>query len=47
VDNGVGLCTLHHKLFDQGALGIQFDHTVLVSRHFVGRGPTAEEWCSG
>jgi putative restriction endonuclease len=42
VDNGVGLCTLHHKLFDQGAMGIGLDHRVLVSRHFVGRGPTAD-----
>jgi len=42
VDNGMGLCTLHHKLFDQGAMGLDPDHRVLVSRHFVGRGPTAE-----
>ena len=42
VDNGVGLCSIHHKLFDQGALGIQLDHTLLVSRHFVGRGPVAD-----
>jgi len=47
IDNGVGLCTLHHKLFDQGALGIQLDHTVLVSRDFVGRGPPAEELVIG
>jgi putative restriction endonuclease len=42
VENGLGLCTLHHKLLDQGALGIQSDHTVAVSQHFVGRGEAAE-----
>lgn len=34
-------------LFDQGALGIQVDHTVLVSRHFLGRGPAAGELVLG
>jgi putative restriction endonuclease len=42
VDNGLGLCTLHHKLLDQGAVGIHPDHTVAVSQHFIGRGEAAE-----
>ncbi|MFH8802624.1 phosphorothioated DNA-binding restriction endonuclease [Streptomyces sp. NPDC017936] len=41
VDNGLCLCSLHHKLFDKGALGIGDGHRILVSQHFVGRGPAA------
>ncbi|MGK5499971.1 phosphorothioated DNA-binding restriction endonuclease [Streptomyces sp. URMC 125] len=36
VDNGLCLCSLHHKLFDKGVLGIGDGHRVLVSRHFTG-----------
>ncbi|MFE7897365.1 phosphorothioated DNA-binding restriction endonuclease [Streptomyces sp. NPDC057424] len=43
VDNGLCLCSLHHKLFDKGVLGIGDSHRVLVSQHFVGRSPAARE----
>ncbi|MEU5086112.1 phosphorothioated DNA-binding restriction endonuclease [Streptomyces sp. NPDC021356] len=43
VDNGLCLCSLHHKLFDKGVLGIGDGHRVLVSRHFVGRSPAARD----
>ncbi|MET3982461.1 phosphorothioated DNA-binding restriction endonuclease [Streptomyces sp. PvR034] len=41
VANGLCLCSLHHKLFDKGALGIGDDHRVLVSQRFVGHSPAA------
>ncbi|MFE2377329.1 phosphorothioated DNA-binding restriction endonuclease [Streptomyces sp. NPDC059398] len=41
VDNGLCLCSLHHKLFDKGVLGIGDDHRILVSQRFVGRSETA------
>ncbi|MEU6347709.1 phosphorothioated DNA-binding restriction endonuclease [Streptomyces sp. NPDC047072] len=41
VDNGLCLCSLHHKLFDRGVLGIGDGHRVLVSQSFVGRSPAA------
>lgn len=37
VDNGLSLCSLHHKLLDSGVLGLTEDHRVLVSMHFVAR----------
>ncbi|QYX78622.1 phosphorothioated DNA-binding restriction endonuclease [Streptomyces akebiae] len=43
VDNGLCLCSLHHKLFDKGVLGVDGDHRVLVSQHFVGHSPAARE----
>jgi putative restriction endonuclease len=43
VDNGLCLCTFHHKLLDRGVLGISADRVVAVSAHFVGRGRAAEE----
>lgn len=43
VDNGLCLCSFHHKLLDRGVLGITDDHAVSVSSHFVGRGRAAEE----
>ncbi|KPI02310.1 hypothetical protein OK074_5311 [Actinobacteria bacterium OK074] len=43
VDNGLCLCSLHHKLFDRGVLGVGDGHRVLVSQHFVGRGSVARE----
>ncbi|MFJ1564180.1 phosphorothioated DNA-binding restriction endonuclease [Streptomyces erythrochromogenes] len=43
VDNGLCLCSLHHKLFDRGVLGIGDGHRILVSQHFVGRSPVARE----
>ncbi|GAA3773075.1 hypothetical protein GCM10022403_005280 [Streptomyces coacervatus] len=43
VDNGLCLCSLHHKLFDKGVLGIGDGHRILVSQHFVGRSRVARE----
>jgi len=42
VDNGIALCTLHHKLFDQGVIGLTRDRQIQISQHFVGHGSTAE-----
>jgi putative restriction endonuclease len=36
VNNGMTLCTLHHKLLDFGAFTIASDHRVLVSEHVNG-----------
>ena len=36
-DNGLALCSLHHKLFDRGALGLDSDLRVLVSTAFTSR----------
>lgn len=33
-DNGLALCSLHHKLFDRGALGLVQDR-IVVSNHFT------------
>lgn len=43
VDNGLCLCSLHHKLFDKGVLGIGEGHRILVSQHFVGRSHAARD----
>ncbi|MFD8813397.1 phosphorothioated DNA-binding restriction endonuclease [Streptomyces sp. NPDC059627] len=43
VDNGLCLCSLHHKLFDKGVLGIGDGHRILVSQRFVGRSPAARD----
>jgi putative restriction endonuclease len=43
VDNGLCLCTFHHKLLDRGVLGITQGREVAVSAHFVGRGRAADE----
>lgn len=37
LDNGLALCTLHHKLFDRGVLGLGHDLQVLVSGAFTAR----------
>jgi putative restriction endonuclease len=37
LDNGLALCTLHHKLFDRGVLGLGHDLQVLVSGTFTAR----------
>jgi hypothetical protein len=42
VANALALCSLHHKLFDQGAIGMTPDHTVAVSSHFIERSPAAD-----
>ncbi|HTJ68793.1 MAG TPA: HNH endonuclease [Actinospica sp.] len=41
IDNGVCLCSLHHKLFDMGVLGVTEDWRISVSGNFVGRSATA------
>jgi len=43
IANGIALCTLHHKLFDQGAVGLTTDHRIMVSQHFVGRSDVARD----
>lgn len=43
VDNALCLCSLHHKLFDRGVMGITTDGVIAVSRHFVGRSRVAED----
>jgi len=55
IDNGLCLCSLHHKLFDKGVLGIGWGsprsseaesgggHRILVSQSFVGRSTAARE----
>jgi putative restriction endonuclease len=43
VDNGLCLCSLHHKLFDKGVLGMDEGHRVLVSQRFVGHSPAARD----
>lgn len=37
LDNGLALCSLHHKLFDRGVLGLDDDLAVVVSRRFSAR----------
>ena len=39
LDNGLALCSLHHKLFDRGLLGLDGDVTVVVSQRFSARTP--------
>ncbi|MFF2726920.1 phosphorothioated DNA-binding restriction endonuclease [Streptomyces sp. NPDC058008] len=49
VENGLCLCSLHHKLFDKGVLGLGegrdpgVDHRILVSQSFVGHSAAARE----
>jgi putative restriction endonuclease len=42
MENGLCLCSMHHKLLDRGVVGISDDLTVAVSSRFVGRGRAAE-----
>ncbi|WP_419753422.1 phosphorothioated DNA-binding restriction endonuclease [Geodermatophilus sp. CPCC 206100] len=37
LDNGLALCSLHHKLFDRGMLGLDDDFAVVVSQRFSAR----------
>ena len=37
ITNGVALCVFHHRLFDWGALGLDQDLRILVSRHLIVR----------
>ena len=43
IDNGLCLCSMHHKLLDKGVIGITHERTVAVSARFVGIGPVAEQ----
>ncbi|MFE7776594.1 phosphorothioated DNA-binding restriction endonuclease [Streptomyces sp. NPDC057445] len=43
VDNGLCLCSLHHKLFDKGVLGVDDDYRILVSQRFVGHSPASRD----
>jgi putative restriction endonuclease len=42
VDNGLCLCSLHHKLLDSGVLGMDEEHRLLVSMQFIGRSEAAQ-----
>ena len=42
-DNGMALCSLHHKLFDRGALGLDGNHRIQVSRAFSARTEAAKQ----
>lgn len=37
VANGLALCSLHHKVFDRGGLGLDDNLQVIVSRHLTGQ----------
>ncbi|WP_330239254.1 phosphorothioated DNA-binding restriction endonuclease [Streptomyces sp. NBC_00525] len=43
IENGLCLCSLHHKLFDRGVLGVGDGHRILVSQSFVGHSAAARE----
>ncbi|MGG2465736.1 phosphorothioated DNA-binding restriction endonuclease [Streptomyces sp. RGM 3693] len=43
VDNGLCLCSLHHKLFDKGVLGLGENHRIRVSQRFVGRSEASRQ----
>ena len=41
LDNGLALCSLHHKLFDRGAIGLADGGIVVVSEAFAATGSVA------
>jgi putative restriction endonuclease len=41
-DNGLALCSLHHKLFDRGAIGLDREHRTVVSGLFSARTEAAK-----
>jgi putative restriction endonuclease len=43
VNNGLCLCSLHHKLFDRGVLGVGDGHLIMVSQGFVGQSTAASD----
>ena len=47
LSNGVCLCSLHHKLFDRGVLGLDTDHLILVSDRFRGTSSFAQQMVWG
>ncbi len=42
-DNGLALCSLHHKLFDRGAIGLDQNHRIRVSAAFSARTEAAKK----
>jgi putative restriction endonuclease len=40
-ENGVCLCSLHHKLFDKGVLGVTENWRITVSGSFIARSASA------
>jgi putative restriction endonuclease len=42
LNNGIALCSLHHKLFDSGALGLDEEYRILVSGVFSARTEAAK-----
>ena len=38
LDNGLALCSLHHKLLDLGAVGFSDEQTLIVSQNYSARG---------
>jgi putative restriction endonuclease len=42
-NNGICLCTFHHKAFDRGAMAVSDDHRILVSQHVRGS-QMVNEW---
>ena len=43
VDNGICLCSLHHKALDRGALGLSPELEILISEHLYGQS-WADDW---
>lgn len=43
LDNGVAMCTFHHRAFDRGAIGLTPDHRIQISQHVNGDEHT-ESW---
>ncbi len=41
-DNGLALCSLHHKALDRGAIALDDDRRILVSQHVRGSQGVAE-----
>ena len=42
LNNGMALCSLHHKLFDRGALGLDEEYRILVSTAYSARTEAAK-----
>jgi putative restriction endonuclease len=43
VENGLALCSLHHKAFDRGAIGVDCDLTIIISADVYGQ-ESAQKW---
>jgi putative restriction endonuclease len=41
IGNGLCLCSIHHKLFDKGVLGVTSQRKITVSARFAGRSKAA------